>query len=118
MAGHRLAGESLHYEPSQAVERHHVFELNAVAKRTTGGNHRILQLDAGNLNAQLQSSFCRGAHGRGSCGGRDLAGGAATGGADGTSASVSTRPVALVGLLIPSRTARVGAKSIGSTCSR
>ncbi len=54
IAGHRLRRQSLHHEAAELVQMHHIFELNSVAEGSAGGDHRILQLDAGEADAEIR----------------------------------------------------------------
>ena len=65
IAGHRFRGESLDHEAAEFVEVHDIFELNPVAKGPAGGNHRILQLDAGEANAEIRTGSGDGSGHRG-----------------------------------------------------
>src|ERR1019366_6509812 len=51
---HRLAGKSLHHEPAQPIKRDHVLKFHAIAKTSTGGHHRVLERNSGNVDAHIQ----------------------------------------------------------------
>src|SRR5580692_883160 len=68
IAGHGLFRKSLHHEAAELVQVDDVFELDAVAKRATGGDYRVLELNAGEAHAKVRSALAGGGRG----GHRDL----------------------------------------------
>ena len=130
---HRLAREALHDESAELVEMHDILKFQAVAERPAGSDDRVLQLNSGEAHMQVWIDRAPGwrtqgwppwlaisAAGFNSTGGRSGRGDFPAGGAElsarcgGASASVSTRPVACVGALMPRRDANVTARSTGS----
>ena len=115
IADHRLHEERpLTTKPPSLIEVDYVFELDSVAEGAAGRDDGILEVNAGEGHAEIQWRFAAFSeeeslrlHG-------DLA---AFPGAS-ASASVSTRPTAWVGALIPSSDANVTAMSTGSACVR
>src|SRR6201997_2895023 len=113
------------------MQMHDVFEFEPVAEGAAGGDDRVLELDAGELDAQIRRNFGVGwarAQGRppwrrrneagfsslaglGGFGDRSGGGASLSPRCGGASASFRTRPTAWVGALIPSRDANVTARS-------
>ena len=121
IADHRFSREALDDEASELVEVNHILELDAVAEGTAGRNNWILQENSSDAHAQIQRRLAivgRGGH-RGALSVSDSVAAAPFSGCGvGASASVSTRPTAWEGALIPSSEANVVAMSIGSACVR
>src|SRR5208283_4947273 len=100
---------------TQLVEMNDILKLDPVAKSPAGRDDRVFELNAGDGHAEIQGRLAAIFGGGCHCRPPSLAPASRCAGA---SASVSTRPTAWVGALMPSSDANVTARSTGSACVR
>ncbi len=60
IADHRLTRQTLGHKAAQLFQRDDIFKFDAVTKRPTGGQHRILKTDSGKAHAQVRPARCLG----------------------------------------------------------